>query len=324
VTVRCRRCDFTAPDDESATEHAATTGHLRCVVCQRQSLTDLERQTCPGCIGRVRADLADIAQGYALLEPAGLTALTLLGDGTMQRLFRADEWASYGVTAHPLARDGEQTVTPIRDEWPSDPLPVVAALVSWEDFIREHYRLPRGPDGPTLTLVVGWLSARLDSRLNLAQTFGAFDEFAADVSRLRTLVQHSAGLADVPLEADAKCFDCGGPLLRTYRPSSNSGHRRPGLPWEGLTDDWTCAWCRWVYGQQGYFLGLRDAASVWVSVAVAAKTAQRSAWTVWSWVRRLQVSAYCRTEDRAVFVWWPDVSDRAFRHTNDAQSQRSA
>jgi len=323
MSFRCARCDFRTDDDTAAEEHARETGHLRCVVCHHRSLSEFEPQTCRSCVGRVRADLVDIATAYTLVEPTGVTGLTLLGDGTMQRMFRRDEWASYAVTPHPLARDGEQIVKPIRDEWPSDPLPVVAALVSWEDFIREHYRLPRGPDGPTLTPLVGWLSTRLDSRLNLAQTFPAFDEFAADVQQLRTMAQHAAGLADVPLEADAECFDCGGPLLRTYRPASNNGRRRLGLPWEGLSDDWTCAWCRWVYGQQGYFLGLRDASSVWVPVSVAAKVAQRSQWTVWSWVRRLQVTAICRKDDRAVLVWWPDVSDR-LRHADDSESQRSA
>lgn len=363
--MNCNRCDYQA---ESLTEHAFATGHRLCIVCQRQSLREHENQTCPACVGRVRADLADIAAGYALLEPSGVVTLTLLGDGTMQRLFRPDEWASYGVTAHPLARDGEQVVKPIRDEWPSDPLPIVAALASWEDFWRDDFRDPVGPPA-TLTDVVGYLSANLDTGHRAAQTHPAFDEFAADVSRLRSMVQHGAGLADVPLEADAKCFDCGGPLLRTFaeprvtaelvtrrkelrayiataiadahraRQASRSilpvrreqrdaermlFARRHGTPQEGLVDDWTCGWCRRVYDQPSYFLALRAASSSWVSVRLAADTARRSTWTVWSWQRRGLVSSACRVADRTVVVWWPDVSDRAFRHADDAASQQSA
>lgn len=212
--MNCNRCDFRSDD---LTEHAFDSGHLLCIVCQRRSLTIHETQTCPTCIGRVRADLADILDGYAILEPTSLAAVTLLGDGTMQRLMRPDELASLTVTQHPLARADEAWPKPIRDEWPSDPLPVVAALASWEDFWREHYRDPAGPKA-TLAGVIGYLTANLDTGRCAAQTHPAFDEFAADVHRLRTAVQHAAGLADVPVAAPASCFDCGGELLRTFAP----------------------------------------------------------------------------------------------------------
>lgn len=363
--MKCARCDYAATD---LSEHAHETGHLLCIVCRRRSLTEFEAQTCPVCIAAVRADLADIAAGYATLEPTGLTAMTMLGDGTMQRLFRRDEWASYGVTPHPLARDGEQVVKPIRDEWPSDPLPVVAALASWEDYWRADFGDPTGPPA-TLSGVVTYLTAHLDTGHRAAQRHPAFDEFAQEVRRLRTVVQHSAGLADIPVAAPAECFDCGGPLLRTFaeprttaedvtrrkqlvayiaatitdadrarRASRNPAPvhvarreaermlfaRRRGTVREGLTDDWTCAWCRRVYDQPSYFLALRAASSSWVSVRLAADTARRSVWTVWSWLRRGLVTGACRVEDRMVVVWWPDVSDRAFRQADDGESQRSA
>lgn len=352
--MKCNRCDYTADD---LSDHAHETGHLLCIVCHHQSLTEHPRQTCPACIGRVRADLADIAQGYAMLEPAGLVAMTLLGDGTMQR--RAHD---YELRSLALGR-------PIRDEWPADPLPVVAALASWEDFWRADFHDPPGGLA-TLTSVVGYLTRNLDTGHRAAQTHPAFDEFAREVQHLRTTVQHGAGLADVPLEADADCFDCGGPLLRTFRPPAEpttARRRRARLaierlvrpvreqreaersygihnltPWpsetardlwralaagqagEGLTNDWTCAWCRRLYDQPSYFLALRAASSSWVPVPLAAETARLSVRTVRSWANRLQVGSACRLTDRAVVVWWPDVSDRAFRHADDTASQCSA
>lgn len=348
--MNCNRCDFRADD---LTEHAFESGHLLCIVCQRTSLSQREPQTCPTCVANVRADLCDLLDDMALLEPVSITAMTMLGDGTMQRLPRQDE----------IDRG-------IHDEWTSDPLPVLPALVSWEDYIREHYSAPKGAPGPTLAEVVDWLTSNLDSRLEIAQTFPAFDEFAAQVRYHHSAVKHTAGLADDPLPAKAECFDCGGDLVRTYAPPTVTEEKRHNrarrsaatvlsatkrqrqaertygiehlTPWptltarqhaklallgepnEGLIDTWTCTRCRRVYTQTDYFIGLRVAASVWVPVPVAAKIAERSVWTLRSWVTRMKVAAACRVSDKAMVVWWPDVSDRAFRHADDAESQESA
>lgn len=366
--MNCARCDYTAAD---LTEHAFTSGHLLCVVCRRRSLTAFEAQTCPACVGAVRADLADIVAAYTLLRPDGLVGLTLTGDGTMQRRAHGYELASLHPSPHPLATDGESVPKPIRDEWASDPLPVLPALVSWEDWLRQEYRDGRGAVPATLTATVDYLTRNLDAGHVFAQTFAGFDEFAGEVARHRSSARFAAGLADDPVSADARCFDCGGPLLRTYRPAdadvlvARRQHARRavnalldpvrrqraaersygirdvtplpatkalevarlalvGTDAEGLVDDWTCGHCRRVYDQPSYFLALRAAASMWVRVPVAAETAQRSVWTLRSWVRRGLVTAACRVLDRAVVVWWPDVSDRAFRHADDAASQQSA
>lgn len=365
--MNCRRCDFRADD---LTEHAFDSGHRLCICCQRESLNEWQPQTCAACIANVRADLADILSDIALLEPRSVTAMTLLGDGTMQRLMRQDEIDSLTISPHPLARDDEGWPKPIRDEWTSDPLPVLPALVSWEDYIREHYGAPKGAPGPTLAEVIDWLTMNLDSRLEIAQTFPGFDEFAAEVRHHHSAVKHTAGLADDPLPAKAECFDCGGDLVRTYAPpvvTEDKRHSRArrsaavvlaatkrqheaersygiehltpwpiltarlhaktallGEPHEGLIDTWTCTRCRRIYSQTDYFIGLRVATSVWVPVPVAAKIAERSIWTLRSWVTRMKVSAACRVSDKAMVVWWPDVSDRAFRHADDAESQESA
>lgn len=323
MSYPCARCNFVAEDDDAAEEHARETSHLRCIVCQRTSLTVHERQTCARCVAAVRADLADILESYTLIEPSGVVGLTLLGDGTMQRHAHRYELDSLNVHRHPLAQPGEGEPRPIRDEWQSDPLPVLPALASWEDYLRQDYGDPKGAVPATLSATIDYLMSNLDTRHDFAQTFPGFDDLAAEIRRHRSTAHHAAGLADDPLEAEAECFDCGEPLLRTYAPPIGpvGGEPRRGLTGEGLTDEWTCSWCRHVYDQQSYFIGLRVATSMWVDLPLAAKVAHRSVWTVRSWARRLQVTAACRVSDGAVLVWWPDVSDRAFRH---ADEQRSA
>lgn len=369
MTLRCARCDWRGEDDEAAEAHARESGHLRCIVCQCRFLNKFEQQTCGECVGALRADLADIVQAWCELEPVTVDALTLLGDGTMQRLMREDELSSLYPKAHPLAKAGDTPPRPIRDEWSNDPFPVIATLASWEDFIREHYKDPKGPPDPTLTQVTDYLMSNLDTGHNAAQTFPAFDEFAQTVRHLLTTTKHAAGLADDPMAAKAECFDCGGPLLRTYAPAAvpidkrrnraqraaatvltatkrqREAERSYGLsdlsPWpttaarrearaalvgtedEGLVDTWTCGWCRRVYSQTDYFIGLRVASSAWVPVPLAAKVAHRPVRTLRTWINRLQVTAVCMIEDRSVLVWWPDVSDRAFRHAAEPD-ERSA
>lgn len=279
--MKCSRCDFTADD---LTEHAAESQHRLCVVCQRRSLTVHQPQTCGPCVGRVRADLADIATDLTLVPAESLTGLTLLGDGTMQRHARPEE-----------VRDNT------RDEWPSDPLPVLAALASWEDMIRDDYGDPKGPP-PTVTATVDYLTRHLDTGHNLAQTFHAFDELAAEIRKHHSAIRHAAGLADDPVQAPARCHECGGHLLRTYGD-------------DGLTDDWTCEMCRRVFTQHDYFFRLRvaqvDAPGEWRPVAVAAWLVDRPFRTVQTWVRELSVRSACALGSRKQVVWMPDVKEQS-------------
>lgn len=220
--MNCRRCNFRADDLE---EHARESGHWLCAVCGRQSLTLFEAQTCAQCIGRVRADLADVVTAAAGIDPSGVHSLTLLGDGTMQRHQHAYE--QIPPSRHPLARDDENAPPPIRDEWQADPLPVLPALASWEDMLRQEYGDETGAVPATLTETVDYLSRNLDAGRDFAQTFHAFDEMAAEIRRHRSSMQHAAGLADVPLRAGTGCLDCQGDLIRVYRdPAPPAEHRQ--------------------------------------------------------------------------------------------------
>lgn len=310
---RCNRCDFKAEDDEAAEEHARETGHWRCIVCKRRSLTVFESQTCGQCVGAVRADLADIVSSYAEIDPSGTFKLTLLGDGSMQRLFRQDETDSYNASAHPLAH-GEGKPKPIRDELLSDPLPVVPALASWEDFIREHYpEVGKGGPDPTLSEIVDWFNANLDTRLDLAQTYPAFDEFAADIRRHRLALQRSAGLADDPVRAPATCPECDTQLVRFYNPPTDDrkhGNVRKGTDSEGLNDDWRCPTCGETVGRADYgFRVLLTSQSVeWAPIALAAAVVDKPVGLLRVWASRGHVQT--RSERGRTEVWLPDVRDR--------------
>lgn len=205
---RCARCDFIAEDDDAAADHAREAGHLRCIVCQRRSLTTHQAQTCATCVAAVRLDLADIVEAFALLDPSGIVGLTLIGDGTMQRHAHDYELHSRDRARHPLATDADDaTPKPVRDEWPSDPLPVVPALASWEDYLRAEYHDDKGAVPANLSATVDYLMSNLDSRHRFAQTFPGFDDLAREIRHHRSAGTHAAGLADDPLEAEAECFE---------------------------------------------------------------------------------------------------------------------
>jgi hypothetical protein len=348
--VNCRRCDYRADDLE---EHARETGHWLCVVCRRRSLTEFEPQSCPDCVGNIRADLADLVTAYTELQPTSLYALTLLGDGTMQRHARRDEVDSG-----------------IRDEWPNDPLPVLPALASWEDYIRDHYRDPKGAANPTLTEVVDYLTRNLDTGHMAAQTFPAFDELAASIRRHLSQLHHALGWADDPRSANADCTRCGGTLHRAYRPPARTDEERQrlalravatmlapvhnqraaertygllhltrlpapfeirdaaepamlGLDDEGLDDIAVCRGCGHEYTSAEYRVALRlkalANATGWITVPAAAGLLERPEQTVWTWVRRMVMPSACRLTDGRIVVDAETVKAKATKSQVNTQ-----
>lgn len=270
------RCTFEG-DNEAAGQHWREAGHGRCICCS-SFLRDDETQTCLRCVGKVRADLADIVTAYALLpdviEHSGFTGripvdpLTLYADGSVE---------SPVQQAHPeLYRDVE---------WPTDPTPVIAELESWERMWRGEF----GHGPAVMVATVSSCASYLTQWLGHAsRNFLAFDDFAVAMRGLRSDLQHRTGVADDPMHG-VSCFDCGDDLIRTYRPPSVDTQRRiaaalrpviaqriaeasygiaqPTAPYpaakrsgqdrDGLEDLWHCRGCDRVYEPSEYYLAVR-------------------------------------------------------------------
>lgn len=280
-TKRCRRCDWRGDD---LPEHARDSGHPVCVVCQRRSLTDHEAQTCMRCVTAIRADILDTVTGYTNLPPAiaatalhpgtlpGGDALVLSADGSLQSPQTPNGYTEPHTVAptvhlehpelpgHPAyveSRIPSDRREHVRDHWAGDPVPVLAVLEANERDWRRTYGDPPATDLATVTGCSGYLLANLEGGHNAAQTHPAIDEFATEVRALNWRVSHVAGLANDPMEAEAECFDCAGPLIREYRPPGNSGSLRKGLEREGLPDEWTCRRCQRTYTPTEYMLAVR-------------------------------------------------------------------
>lgn len=247
--MRCNRCQWTG---DNLTDHILDSGHPACILCDK-SLTATEAQTCAKCVARVRADLADIEALWAELPEAaealkpswsasegrsggeshtipGGDALVLLGPGSDGR-----------AQTYAIANDLESSHA--EDEWPSDAQSALFTLASWEDDFRRTFGHPAAGLA-TVTDSVAYLTANLDTGARAANMHPAFDEFAADVSRLRARMQQATGAAETPVRAPAACFECQGPLERHWTD-------------EGLAEDWTCRHCKRSYDSAQYLLAVR-------------------------------------------------------------------
>ena len=314
-TSRCRagtethRCSFTGTRDELV-DHADEMGHPRCVVCAG-TLSWHEQQTCSRCVARVRDDLDAVAVAYAHLErviwqtayrtgrlPGG-DALVYVTDGSTQRPMHGYETAE--PQRHPLARVDELPPPKIRDEWPSDPLSVLAMLEANERDWRHEFG--HGP-AVDLATVGGCLRYLRDWHLLAARTHPGFDDYATELRDMRSRLEHVVGLADDPVRAPAQCFDCTGQLVRTYTD-------------RGLADDWTCRGCGRVYDQPSYFLALRAMPSDcqgWVPVKIAAAALRVPESTLFRWAARGEVETV--RENGRTCVEWSEVSAKRERRAS--------
>jgi len=284
---RCARCDY---NGDNLPQHAEEADHPICCVCNRRSLTTQERQTCATCIGRVRADLADIENFYARLEgvlvenrypalapddrphggddetaiPGGDALVMVSGGGNGSPAGRrvagnekADLAFDYPEFAkHPAYRRGETNVLPgrehVADELTSYPPSVAALLAVHEDDWRRL--LGHEAAGPAdVAGSVAYLTSQLD---RIAQTYSEFDSFAVDIQKMRQRLQSTVGFSEQPVRG-APCFDCGQKLVRRYR---YPGDRyEPPASQPGLEEAWSCTSCGRVYEQAEYWLAVRAA-----------------------------------------------------------------
>lgn len=286
---RCRhitdgktRCGFEGVQDELA-DHARDTGHKLCIVCAH-SLANDEQQTCTRCVTRARQDLTDIADAYATLptvvESSGYHQARLPGGDALVML--ADGSVEGGGP----------------DDWLTDPTPVIAVLEANERDWRHTFGHPPAVDIATVTGCIGYLTMWLPTA---ARTHPGFDDYTREIRQLRVRLQHVAGVADDPLRAPVRCFDCGGQLERPY-----DAH--------GLTEDWKCRQCRRTYTHEAYFLALQAGVLMsrdWVPIRAAAVAARQPVQRVRNWCDRGLVRVACRVYEHVTVVWWPDVIAKA-------------
>lgn len=278
---RCNRCEF----DGDLSEHAAEAGHPLCIVCERRSLTEFDRQTCDECANRVRDDLTAIVDTYtdlhfALLGSAhrGVNAdtLALLGDGSTQ---------GGGPDDH------------IRFH---DPCSAAAALERLERDWREEFG-HGGPDYPPLGSGK-WQSRRpahvfteaaryLATWHTLAaRTHPGFDDYAQEIGDLRFRLQLVAGRIDFPRRDPLPC-SCGGKLVQDY------GEK-------GLEDARRCRECGTPYPPKDYAWRMRMVTDTpgWISLEQAASRTGRPLVTLKAWAASLALPTICHRLTRRLLV----------------------
>jgi hypothetical protein len=278
------RCGFAGTQDELEL-HALETRHWLCAVCAR-SLRDDETRCCLQCIARTRTALLTIRDTFTELEAAveatalhpgdlpGGIALVLLADGNdaAPRPYKPEPFTDRPPTCYPELA-GEKLTHPAyvdtrpvpdgtehyADHWPSDPTPPLVAIDSAVRAWRLLFGHPIPDDLPTVDADIDYLLTHL---ARASRTDEDFPDFAAEVRDLASKLEHVTGQANDPVYAPADCFDCGGALVRDYRPpvgATVEADPRKGLAVEGLPDEWTCRRCERTYEPAEYWLAVRAA-----------------------------------------------------------------
>ncbi|MCW2601841.1 MAG: hypothetical protein JWM02_3670 [Frankiales bacterium] len=311
--------DLDQPPRQQAADHARDAHHPLCVVCS-SSLTQHEPQTCEGCLTTARENLAGIVTMYlelprhlGHLRPIGYAsshgggdgrplpggdALVLLSGGseggaprklTSGDLRAPERWWVKGATgplsqAALMAAERERTGREHQvDNRPSDAQPVSDALgtwaLEWQEERGESEQLGHRPADIVLA-AAGYLERRCRWAAN---SHPAFDEFAADLTRLHQRLEVVTGRSERPIVAEADCFECSGALERLVteqgecrcpaRPSMSvragesvadrdarlrawdEGHGRCNRG--GADDHFTCRRCGRRHSWQSYLLALR-------------------------------------------------------------------
>ena len=219
-----------------------------CIVCGREHV---DRQTCAGCIGRVRDDLKLLEVTFALRVaalsrpnadiPGGLAQVLLgpysPGIAALHLALTHGDW-------HELDDDG------------IGPEPLLLTLATWEDDWRREFHHDAGPRA-TITRAVAYLDRNLD---RAAQEHLAFDEFATDVRAARRRLEVAADDAD-PTVFGVACFDCGADLRQTFNEPRPCPHPNApcGCDQGGRRDSWECTRCGRSYTEHDYRRAVRQA-----------------------------------------------------------------
>lgn len=213
----------------------------RCRLCRRKR-RPLEPDVCDKCVQTVRDDLTEIldsfpdlpgvAEGSALRNtymPGG-DALVLMADGSV---------------------DGGG---PDDDISFNDPIAVIGQLESDMRAWRAAFSHGPAPDIATVENCTKYLLTHL---LRASQHYEEFDDFTASTRNLKLSLTRTLGTSNAPKRAAVACFECGGELIKPYRPPLPVTTRRFGYDFEGLEDSWSCQSCEGIYDEASYYLAMR-------------------------------------------------------------------
>ena len=282
-------------------------------------LDDTHPQTCPECVGLVRDHLAEIVRltellpiqamqggndGHPLAGAAipGGDATVLLAPGSDAR---ARVWARERGDqreAEGLRRGYDGDYTHQHDESDADPVPPLLVLATHEDDWRHELGHQAGPRA-TMWRCADYLGQHLTM---MAQRHPAFDEFAADLARMRARLEDVLGEGERD-ERGAPCMKCGTIQVRRCHPR------------HGLLDEWACPRCRttstaaeyWKSVEQDY----QDNATALHAEAIERRTGVPIG-TIRVWVNRGKVRRR-GTDERGRALY--DVAD-VERHAEDLAS----
>lgn len=265
-----------------------------CIVCARQRLGGDLPQTCRRCVDRARYNLARAVELYALLPVAILDA-AYGQPGRARNGPRSAETPFPGGVGLAMLSSGSQGRSQTRtdidtsheaDEVEGDPASVLFILASWEDDWRHHFGDPAAGRA-TVAAAAGYLNQRVGEA---AQRHPAFDEFAADLRRLRRDLERVLALHDdVERARDAECLaeDCGGMLTRR----ADDEH--------GLPDEWECDECHTGYDETRMALARRtwvdkraEQHAGLVAMTTAAMVTGTNFRTVQTWVNRGRIDSH--------------------------------
>lgn len=265
-----------------------------CVVCTRGHCDDTSPQTCAECVGTVREDLTCVVEMHDRLEdqachthadgrlnagPLGGDAMVLLAEG---RYLPPSRWS---------------------EERRNDPVPPLLVLATWEDDWRIELGHGGGPRA-TLWRCADYLGTHLTM---MAQRHLAFDEFAADVARVRGRLE--AVLCEgEQTETGAPCMstrddgrECNTPLVKHYGRTAAFDH-------------WKCPRCRTTYTAAEYVQAVardyQDNATAQHADAIQRRTGVHIG-TIRVWVNRGKVRTWGKDERGRVLYDVADVERHA-------------
>jgi hypothetical protein len=219
-------------EDPSAHRACLPCTAAHCAVCGRAHSTNDHPVTCPSCQGRVDQDLVELVTAYDALAfeavdgggDGRLVAAAPIPGGTAQVLRgpTASLVRTYrGWTAKDYFRDH-----PVSDRTgaPTDPIPPLAILATWED----RYRTWLGHSPAQLATVAGAVGYLRTQLPYLAQRTDGPDwhAFTREMRDLRAQLEHALHDGRDP-ERGVECFECGETLVRRWRRAIPCTHDTP-------------------------------------------------------------------------------------------------